>query len=286
MSIVGLRGFSGAVATGLAISRVTIPPPQTVKKPILLPKKMAATNRTRSGRGGCIRRRLRSQTDPTRVAATLGKPPNRQLSAAATTALTRTTKAMPTTAPAYTSRSAAARPKPVHSPTPQACRGFLVARACNSTFRPSNSKGLRRCGCRSRGDRDRVAVAAPANGYAARRFFFACPTDSASASSSAVTPSGPPTTAATFLSTTIEPKRKSITDFAPKAGWTAKLQPGSAARAPRRSRHGHARRRISDRMRRRPALPRDDDQLSWSRGSATVTTLSQTACAVSFRGAQ
>jgi hypothetical protein len=37
------------------------------------------------------------------------------------------------------------------------------------------------------------------NDYAARRFFFACPSDLARASSRAVTPSGPPSAAATFF---------------------------------------------------------------------------------------
>jgi len=55
------------------------------------------------------------------------------------------------------------------------------------------------------------------NGYAARRFFFACPTDLASASSSAVTPSGPPSAAATFLSTMmVSNERRAFSKYLPR----------------------------------------------------------------------
>ena len=71
------------------------------------------------------------------------------------------------------------------------------------------------------GDRDWVAVAPEGNpnrnSYAARRFFFVRQSDLASVSSDAVTPSGPPSTAATL----------------PEAGARDRMGTSLAATAPR-----------------------------------------------------
>jgi hypothetical protein len=78
----------------------------------------------------------------------------------------------------------------------------LVARGRCVDFLTSEIARLRRSGCRSRWrSRSAGSENAECASYAARPFFFACVTDFASASSTAVTPSGPPSAAATFLST-------------------------------------------------------------------------------------